>query len=172
MNFSRDYGPLQVSHRPTHGDYFDSILHFHVRELPPIYETIETKIAELVKQHLTDPARQLPEVILYRELRDKDTGIADVLAKIDADRELLQIDHRRAILTLSGEELATTLASIKEKLQAVESRVQAVRDGQDAFRREVAKARDLAVAALDRLLVAALPTLNDLLEAEVKRTHS
>jgi hypothetical protein len=97
---------------------------------------------------LLGPAKELPEVTHYFTLKQKDTGVAAELSRIDLELQQVELDRLKTIADASGEKLAAKLAKLEIQRQDLTARIQDCEEGARLFAQEVRAAEVAAETAL------------------------
>lgn len=169
MNRKQTFGSIDIAYDTDLTGVVSMTVTFHGRSLDSIIEAVNAKIQTWNRTMLVEPADKLSHVQYYRSLRNKDSGIAAEMARIEIDRQQIEIDHRRACADLDGERLAVALAKIDQKRRAITERIDTCAAGKQAFQNEVGLARRFARQAIIDHLKEAMPKIAMLALEETKK---
>ncbi|CEF49328.1 unnamed protein product [uncultured bacterium] len=142
--------PIRVAQRGL-GSLLETTLIFR-RNVDAIHAEAGKRCDELIATHILDGADELPEVLAYKALRDKDTGLTEQIERLSLDLDQTDIDRRKAVADLDGEKLASALTKIEAKRKALTARIEDCRNGLALFTKDVAEAKGKARTALEEHL--------------------
>jgi hypothetical protein len=140
--------PIKLTHAGSPGGLV-STLTFR-RNPAELMRRARDELNGLIELNVLLSAPELPEVVAFRDLRNRAGSIDAEIAPIELDLREANVAWDRARLELTGEKLAATLTKIDTKRQALVKRISDAKAGKALFEKDVLGARELAAKAVTK----------------------